>query len=386
MLNFQFYNPVQIHFGAGSISKAADILSPYGKSVVVLTGRSHVKTSDVLDKVLQNLKQLNIKYLVISGIEPNPRLSKLLEAANDARKFSPDCILALGGGSVMDAAKILSLILTHNGDPWEYRVTGKFSVPGITNKLIPVITIPTTAGTGSEASPAALINHNNKKEAYFSPFMYPKAAIIDPELSLTLPADLTAQVGIDAFVQSLEAYVSINAQPFSDLFAEKSMKIVWQNLPNLVKQLDNKLLRSQSSFAGLLSLYAIGQAGVGAVHALSNPLSGRFNIGHGLSLSILLPAVMEANLDSKIEKFASLANLLGVNTTGMNSATAAKESITIVKELLSKVNLSSSRLRDFGISESDLSVFADEAENPDMSTNPKKLTEEQIIEIYKHVL
>jgi len=386
MLNFQFYNPVQIHFGAGSVSKAADILSQHGKSVVVLTGRSHVSASDVLDKVLQSLKQSNIKFLAISGIEPNPQLSKLLEVANDARKLSPDCILALGGGSVMDAAKILSLMLTHDDDPWEYRVTGKFSVPGITNKLIPVVTIPTTAGTGSEASPAALLNHNNKKEVYFSPFMYPKAAIIDPELSLTLPSDLTAQVGIDAFVQSLEAYVSINAQPFSDLFAEKSMKLVWQNLPNLVKQLDNKLLRSQLSFAGLLSLYAIGQAGVGAVHALSDPLSGRFNIGHGLSLSMLLPAVMEANLDANIEKFASLANLLDVNTTGMNSATAAKESITAVKELLSKVNLSSSRLRDFGIKESDLSIFADEAENPDMSTNPKKLTKEQIIETYKKVL
>jgi alcohol dehydrogenase len=386
MFSFQFYNPTQVTFGIGSSLKSGEIVQQFGKSAIILSGTSHAMKSGLVDDIVKLLDKAGVKSFPVSGVEKNPTLSSLVQIANQARNFNPDCIIALGGGSVMDAARILSLILTHSDDPWEYRVTGKLSVPGILDRLLPVVTIPTTAGTGSEASPAALVNHDNRKEVYFSPFMYPKATIIDPNLSLSLPANITAQIGMDAFVQSLEAYVSVNATPFSDTFAVRSMQLVYENLPDLVNDLKNELLRSHLCLAGLLSLYAISPAGVGAVHALSDPLGGRYNITHGLALSILLPSVMKANLDANIEKFASLTKVLGVSTSGMDSETAARKSINIVEDFIKKVGLAGNRLSQFGISPQDFPVFADEAENPDMSTNPKKLSKEQIINIYQQVL
>jgi len=387
MLNLQFYNPTRIIFGPGSVSKAGDSVRSLGKTVLVLTGHEHAKRNGTLDKVMKSLHSSEINAYVIDGVGPNPRLQRIIEIADEVRSRLPHCIVALGGGSVMDAAKLVSLTLTHDGNPWEYRVTGAKSVPSIKDCLIPVVTIPTTAGTGSEISPAALANHENRKEVFFSPYMYPKVTIIDPELTLTLPKALTAQIAMDAFVQSLEAYVSVNAQPFSDMFAIKSMQLVYSALPKLVRDLGNTSLRCEMSLAGTLSCYAIGQAGVGAVHALSDPLSGRYDIGHGLAVSILLPSVMRANLDANPGKFASLANiLLGLDTKDMGQEEASRRSIVLVEDLLEKVGLSGHRLSDYGVSESELAIFADEAENPDMSTNPKKLSKEDRINIYRAVL
>ncbi len=385
MFNFQYFNPVQVNFGVDSLNKIGETAKQFGNKAVLLIGQKHSQANGTLDRTKKILQYAGIETIVVEGIESNPRLIQLTEISSKIKLQKPDSIVALGGGSVMDAAKLVSLIITHKEDPWEYRVTGNLSVPGIQNNLLPVITIPTTAGTGSEASPAALTTHNNLKEVYFSPFLYPKATIIDPSLAVTLPADLTAQIGMDAFVQSLEAYVSVGAQPFSDMFAITSMQLVYENLPKLIKQLDNLTLRSQLSLAGLLSLYAIGQAGVGAVHALSDPLSGRYNVGHGLALSILLPHVMRANLSANTQKFASLAKVLG-NTNEMNTENAANMSVRLAEKLLGEIGLGHKRLSDFGIKESEFSTFADEAENPDMSTNPKKLSKEERIKIYQQVL
>ena len=385
MFNFQFSNPVQVTFGVGSLDKIGEVVSRFGKKTLILSGQKHARANRAVDEIKKILTDNGIESTSVQGIGPNPKLSQLVEISRSVKSDRPSSIVGLGGGSVMDAAKLVSLLVTHEGDPWEYRATGKLSVAGIQNILLPVITIPTTAGTGSEASPAALITHNNLKEVYFSPFLFPKATIIDPSLAVTLPADLTAQIGIDAFVQSLEAYVSSAAQPFSDMFAITSMKLVYENLPRLVKQLDNLALRSQLALAGLLSLYAIGQAGVGAVHALSDPLSGRHDIGHGLALSILLPQVMQANLDGNTQRFASLARVL-CDVRETNDERNAKMSITLVENFLHDIGLGHKRLSDFGIAESEFPVFADEAENPDMATNPRKLSKEERIKIYRQIL
>lgn len=386
MFAFQFYNPTRIHFGNGSLSKAGDVVQGFGNSALLVTGGGRAQAGKAIESLGQLLRSSGISTTVVNGVTPNPRLDQLVEMANRFKGQKFDCVVALGGGSVMDAAKILSLILTHADNPWEYRVTGSLSVPAIKDSMLPVVTIPTTAGTGSEISPAALITHDHRKEVYFSPFMYPKATIIDPSLSVTLPADLTAQIGMDAFIQSLEAYVSVAAQPFSDMYAIQSMRIVLESLPLLVNNLSDLNLRGQLAFAGFLSCYAIGQAGVGAVHALSDPISARYDVGHGLALSILLPEVMRANLDSNIPKFASLAKSLGSDTSGLSQSVAAGASIRLVEDLLRRLDLANRRLSDFGIVEGDLPTFAEEAENPDMATNPKKLSKDQRISIYKSVM
>jgi alcohol dehydrogenase len=301
-------------------------------------------------------------------------------------KGNIDSIVAVGGGSVMDAAKLISLALTHNGNIWEYRVTGSFSVSGITEKLIPVITIPTIAGTGSEISPAALITGANRKEVYFSPHMYPAVAIVDPELALTAPRKETAQTGMDAFVQALEAFVSPNSQPFSDLFAQRAMEIVYTTLPRLLSDLKNVEYRTEMALASMLSCYAIGQAGVGAVHALSDPLSGRHDVPHGLAVSILLPSVMKANMAKAPLKYVKLAEVLHRFEGKIGDTCTCADAVRQAKDLVTRVGFSEVRLSDFGIKRSEFVEFVKETDNPDMSTNPTKLTAQDIAAIYESVL
>lgn len=385
MLSFEFHNPTHIVFGDGSLAKAGDAAKECGDRVVVMLGRSHASDTGTLGSLRGILRRSGVDSVVMEGIEPNPRLSTVVAMASELRARSPSCILALGGGSVMDGAKPLSLVLTHDGDPWEYRITGAHSIAGIEDCLIPVITIPTTAGTGCEISPAAVVTHESKKEVYFSPYMFPRTAIVDPALALSLPRDLTAQTGMDAFVQSLEAFVSTRAHPFSDMFAVRSMQLTYDVLPEMLDNLSDVRLRSLMSLAGLLSCYAIGMAGVGAAHALSDPLSGRYDIGHGLAVSILLPSVMRANREANLDKFASLASYLGHARDEADKEAAAELGVSLVEELLAKLGLTS-RLSDFGIEASEFPIFAEEADNPDMSTNPKKLSREQLVAIYEQVL
>lgn len=386
MSNFQFYNPAQVVFGPGTLARVGESVCRFGNTALLVTGCVHTQSGKVLNQAVQTLESSKVRTTVVEGVKPNPKLADVVQITKGLHSKKFDCIVALGGGSVMDAAKLISLILTHENDPWEYRVTGSLSVSAISDSLIPVITVPTTAGTGSEISPAALATHQSRKEVFFSPHMYPKVAIIDPALAVSLPVHITAQVGMDAFVQSMEAYVSVAAQPFSDMFATESMRLVHCNLASLLSRPDDIELRSKVALAGFLSCYAIGQAGVGAVHALSDPLSGRYDIGHGLALSIILPSVMRANLDSNPQKFASVGRLLGVDTSGMSLDNAAAASVAAVEKLLEALGLAKHRLSDFGVQRGDLSVLAEEAENPDMATNPKKLTMEAKMRIYSSSL
>ena len=385
MFGFNYYNPANLIFEVGGIAKAGEVTCRFGKRALLVVGEASMDNLGHTETIRGSLAEAGIDVETFAGVSPNPTEELVNKIADRFRSESPDVIVAVGGGSVMDTAKACSLALTHEGSFTDYRVTGSKSVPGIQNKLIPVVTIPTTAGTGSEISPAALITIDQRKEVFFSPYMFPKAAVVDPELAVSLPADLTAQIGIDAFTQSMEAFVSIGAQPFSDMFASESMTLVVNNLRQLVSDLSNLELRANMALAGTLSCYAIGQAGVGAVHALSDPLSGRYNIGHGRALSLLIVEVMRANLSANLPKFAKLAAIMGVDTAGMTEEVAASKAVKAVGRLVADLDLKG-RLRDFGVERELLQTMALESDNPDMSTNPKKLSVDEIVSIYEAVM
>jgi alcohol dehydrogenase class IV len=220
---------------------------------------------------------------------------------------------------------------------------------------------------------------------FYSPFLFPKVAVTDPELTLSLPADLSKQMAMDAFVQGLEAYVSKAAHPFADMFAVKAMRLVIDNVGRIASHGDDVDARANVSLAGLLSVFAINQAGVGAVHALSNPLSGHYDLHHGQALSVLLAPVMEANIDFALERYAHVAELFGVDTSGMSEKRAASEAVKKVAEFVQDLGLKQN-IGDFGARGSDLPLLVSEAHNPDMSTNPKELEDSAIESIYRQIL
>jgi alcohol dehydrogenase class IV len=384
---FQFFIPVKIFFGENKVEEIGKISKTFGSKALLVLGKSAMLKENVVSKVSRFLEDEGITIEKFNGVGTNPRIEKILEGAKIAKRFKPDTIIGIGGGSVIDTAKAISLAATHEGDLWEYRIRGKLGIEKIEDKMIPIITVPTAFGTGAEITPAAVISKDTSKEVIVSPYMFPKVALIDPTLSLTLPSELTARIGIDAFIQGMEAFVSTNATPMSDIFAIEAIKLSYQYLPICVLNGKNIEARSYQALAALFGGFAISLAGVGAVHALAVPLSGRYNIHHGYALSLILLEVMRHNLDACRARYARLAEILGASKENMNEEELAEEAINRVKLFLENLGLyPPKRLREFGVKEQELRLLAKESLNPDMTTNPKKMTEEEIVDIFQNLL
>lgn len=206
-----------------------------------------------------------------------------------------DVILTVGGGSVHDSGKALAIAMTHNEKLEEYTTDGKISVLGITNRVIPVITIPTIFGTGAEVSPAALLKIRNKKRVIFSTHIYPKATFIDCSFTTSLSNDMCIKASLDAMVQGIESSVSTKAQSFSRRFSYSAIERVVASLLALVRENEKAEIMEELALASIEGLYAVGQSTVGAAHAISDPISGRYDIHHGEAVGVLLPYVVKAN-------------------------------------------------------------------------------------------
>jgi alcohol dehydrogenase class IV len=385
MLAFRFAVPTTIVFASGSLNEVGKEVAEKASSVLVVTGSGSVKTTGVLGRCLEALNEAGVRAVIYEGVSTNPAYGHVVEAAELFRDSRCDGVLGLGGGSTMDTARCVALATSHSGDYWDYRVTGEKSVAGIENKIPPIFTVPTTAGTGAEISPAALVVRDGRKEVFFSPHLFPRTAIVDPELTLTVPPVVTAQVGVDAIVQGIEAYVSSSAQPFSDMFALEAVRLTYQWLPRAVHAGDNIEARSQVALAAILSLFAINQAGVGAIHALSNPLSGRFGVHHGQALSILAPAVVEYNWSANPKRFAKVAELFGLDSAGGGDGDNAAKFAGAFRDWLSGIGLKDS-LSTFGVSMASLDALAEESQNPDMATNPRELSIAETRRLYESLM
>ena len=384
MFSFNFHVPTKLIFENGGLPQLGEVTRAYGDKALLVIGHSSMRSLGILEKTESILDEAGIEVCVLDGVKSNPTADSVYAGAEEVRNRKLKVIVGLGGGSALDAARAISLAATHEGDFWEYRITGTKSVGGIRDIMIPVVTVPTTAGTGNELSPATLITKGTAKEVFYSPHMFPKAAIVDPSLAVTVPPQLSVQIGIDAFVQGMEAYVSSAATPFSDMFALEAMRLAVKSLKEVFLNGQDLDARANLALAAILSLFAVNQAGVGAVHALSDPLSGRYDIHHGLALSAVLAEVMEFNCDSNPQKYARIAGILGADISTLPTNRAAREAATRAKALVRELGLAR-RLRDFGVSEADIPVFAQEAQNPDMSTNPKEMTNKVIEDVYKKV-
>ena len=387
MDEFQFFIPVKILFGPNKIQEIGKTVKCFGSKVLIVVGKSSAQNNGTLKRLKDCIEKEEMKTLVYAGVESNPTLEMVTKGAAKAKDFDPDVIVGLGGGSVLDSAKLISLAATHNDDLWEYRIVGKRSINGITDTMIPIVTVSTAAGTGSEITPAAIMTSGTSKEVFVSPYMFPKTAIIDPMLATTLSPSLTACIGIDAFVQGLEAFVANNATTISDLFAYESVRISYTYLKKAVADPRDVDVRAKVSLAALLGAVSIILAGVGAVHAMASPLSGRYGLHHGKALSLLLPEVMKHNMPACSDKFARLAEAFGLDTKRMSKEDAARNAISTTEEFLKELGLSPvKKLGIYGIAEKDLTRLSDESMNPDMMTNPRKLSKEEVMEIFKAVL
>lgn len=289
-MNFTYNTPTKVYFGKIDYNNLVAEIKQYGNKVLVLTGGK--STLKIAENLSNKLKE-NFTVILKDGIKSNPEIELIESIASEVQKA--DVILTVGGGSVHDSGKALAIAMTHNEKLEEYTTDGKISVPGITNRVIAVITIPTIFGTGAEVSPAALLKIRNKKRVIFSTYIYPKATFIDCSFTTSLSNDMCIKASLDAMVQGIESSVSTKAQSFSRRFSYSAIERVVAGLLTLVSGNEKAEVMEELALASIEGLYAVGQSTVGAAHAISDPISGRYDIHHGEAVGILLPYVVEAN-------------------------------------------------------------------------------------------
>jgi len=363
-----FSFPTTIVFGAGTVNRLPEELSKRNVRRPLLVTDGGIQRTPVFARV----HKLVPDAVIFSSVHPNPIEQNVLDGAAAYKQGSCDGVIALGGGSPLDAAKAIRLLATHEGPLAGYddNLDGSNR---ISSNLPPYIAIATTSGTGSEVGRSAVITikATNRKTVIFSPYLIPSVALADPELTLDLPPHITAGTGMDAFTHNVEAYLAKGYHPMCDAIALAGAKLVWDNLPRVMGDPHDLEARSNMMMAAIMGAVAF-QKGLGAVHSLAHPLSTECGMHHGTTNAILLPAVLEYNQAAVPERIATLAALLG-------GGDAAER----VRELNRQVSIKP-RLRDWGVSESVLPALADNAvQDGCHQLNPRPCTREDLLALYR---
>ena len=373
------------YFGPGSREVLPQEISRLGlKKAFVATDKDLIKFG-VADKVLDVLRKANIPFEIFSEIKPNPTVSNVKAGVKAFAESGADFILAIGGGSSIDTAKAIGII-TNN--PEFSDVVSLEGVAPTQKKSVPIIALPTTAGTAAEVTINYVITdeENHKKMVCVDPNDIPAIAIVDAELMYTLPKSLTAATGLDALTHAIEGLITKGAWEMSDMFEIKAIEMIARYLETAVNEPSNADARNGMAVAQYIAGMAFSNVGLGVVHGMAHPLGAIFDIPHGVANALLLPIVMEYNMPAAIDKYVDIARAMNVYQPGMSKEEAAQAAVDAVKSLSIRVGIPQT-LTEIGIKAEDLDRLA-EAANADVCTpgNPREVNKEIILELYKKAL
>ncbi len=356
MNNFVFHNPTKIIFGKGTVGVIGDEIKNFGyRKVLLLYGRGSIKKNGVYDSVVDSLKRNSIAFVEVSGVKPNPVLSKVKEAVKVAKKEKVDAILAVGGGSVIDSAKTVAAGFYYDGDIWD-AFTGEYKV----KKSLPIFVVLTISATGSEMNGGAVITNEETKEkwSFWSPTSFPKVSVIDPTVQFSLSKEQTVYGGIDAIVHVLEYYFDgSKGRRVMDRIMESIIKTIMEAVEVLIEDPTNYECRANLAWSATLALNGLTSTGSyggdWSSHIIEHSLSALYDIAHGAGLAIVTPAWMRYVMDKDIEKFERFAKeIFGKNN--------AEDGIGAFKEWLKKVGAPTS-LKDASIPSEDIEKIAENA-------------------------
>ena len=383
MSDFNFNTTPGIIFGKGVSTSSSDkIIDKLGDNIFLITDADLIKIG--LNKSIINELSKSSSVEVFDDVESDPSKKTLIKALDRAKSFKPTGILGFGGGSSMDIAKLVSLLIGT-----EQNIENIWGVGNAKGPRLPLVLIPTTAGTGSEVTPISIITlEGDQKKGVSSPIILPDLAVLDPELTLNLPRDITAATGIDAMVHAIEAYTSINQNnnPISKLLAIESLKLLGTSIETAVFDGHNIEARSNMLLGSMMAGQAFANSPVSAVHALAYPIGGMFHIPHGLSNSLILPHVLKFNsINPKAcEQYAFLAPFIfkDINLK-TNNQIICNEFIERLENLSSLLNIPS-KLRDIDIPKEACAKMAKESMKQTrlLVNNPREVTEEDAFNIY----
>ncbi len=356
---FTYFLPTKIVFGQGKINDLGDLVKGIGKRALIVTGGKSAKSTGLLDKVVKQLDEAKIGHVHFDKIVPNPLSTTVDEGAKVAKDENCDFVIGIGGGSPIDSAKMIAVVAKSGGNCWDYTNVGGGKIP---KSALPIVAIPTTHGTGTEADPFAVVTNPNTKEKIGVGFdvTFPVLSIVDPELMISLPANQTASTGMDAFYHAIESYINVNHQPASDLLALEAISLINQYLPIAYKDGKNIEARTALAWASTAAGICETLSGCIANHALEHPVSGHYNVTHGVGLCATGPALFEYILKDVKERLAKVALTMGAPSEITDTEELAKMSIELLRRLQKSVDLDVT-LSKIGVERSKIKTLAADA-------------------------
>ncbi len=385
MNNFEFQTVPHIISQTGAANQLGKTIAlhyPATRHVLLVTDAGFLKTG-LIQAAIDNIKQQQIDVSVFSDVVADPPESVVLSAASQARRLHVDLVVGFGGGSSMDVAKLIAILV---GSDQELR--SMYGIGNIRGQRLPLIQIPTTAGTGSEATPIAIVTTGEtSKMGVVAPQLYADIAILDAQLTLGLPAAVSAATGIDAMVHAIEAYTTRHKKnPLSDMLATQALQLLWNNIRKVCLEPHNLVARQSMLLGAFLAGQSFANAPCAAVHALAYPIGGIFHVPHGLSNSLVLPAVLRFNASAAHPHYAELATIIAPHENGSSEAKSTAL-IDALAQLAGELNIAT-RLQQVGIKEHDLDRLATDAmlQSRLLGNNPRDINWEQARAIYAEVL
>ncbi|RSK55160.1 iron-containing alcohol dehydrogenase [Bacillus canaveralius] len=367
--SFRYEIPTVVEFGVGKIKSLHEQVKALGGSKVFIVGDSGVVRAGVVDRLTEVLEKSGIPYVIFSEIEADPAIESVDKGVEIALAEACDIVVGVGGGSSLDTAKAIGLMLNNPGNIRDY--VGINLVP---RPAAPVIAVPTTAGTGSEMTIWSVLSDKKAKLKLSVGSVYncPAVALLDPGLTVSLPPNITAATGMDALTHALESYVNKATQPISEGLSVQAMKMISKSLRLAVVQSENVGARSDMILASLIAAMAFNSTRLGLAHALAIPLGAHFKIPHGVVNAILLPEVMAYNVIGNVDKFAEIAEIFGERTQHLSRREAAERSVEAIRKLKNDVGITQT-LSDFGVGEEHLDFIVEEAMlSGNVPVNPRK--------------
>lgn len=383
MFQFEYVNNRQIIFGENKVEALAELLTWHKKSKILFVTSSFLK--DISTRVTSIFDKLGVSYVVYDKVDSEPDLHLIDNAVKIFNDEKCDCTVALGGGSVIDVAKAIGMLAQNGGEVEEYQMNGR--QPTILPSMF--IAIPTTSGTGAEATKVSVVlnNNNGLKKSLYHTTMIADFAILDPTLVTGLPAKITASTGMDAISHAIESYVSTNANTFSEMYSLKAISLINENLEKAVKDGNDLEVRGNMLLGSYLAGCAIACAGIGIAHIMAQPLGAMFHIPHGDACSIFLPISMELNMESATKKYVEVAKALNVYDASKSDKENVALAVARVREIIKNIGAPNSLkpyIKDMPTDAELVDVV--QRTTGHVGCNPRKLDEALMLETFKAAL
>lgn len=366
---FDFSIPVRVHFEVGGVKQiGSQIRVMRGSNVLIVTDKG-VIGAGLLNVIIASLEREGLTYTIFDEVEPNPSLETIQKGVGLLKAKGCGVIVGIGGGSPIDSAKAIAILTANPGPLTQYEGPDK-----VLNPVLPIVAIPTTAGTGSEINGSTVITDKARKYkmSIRSAYLIPQLALLDPSLLYSLPQKIIASTGMDALVHSIESYISLGSNPVTEGIAIESIQLISKNLKFFYDDPQNIEAASNMLLASSMACMSFSNARLGVIHGIAHVLGGRYNVSHGVACAVLLPYVMRYILNDSIDKFANIAKALGVNGN-MTKYELAKSSVNAVTKLMEDLDMAKN-LSELGIKKEDVTTIAENSLSSGMHlTTPRKI-------------